>query len=122
MWPKTFRESFCERFGCPPENYEKQVFWRCLYRRSLPLAWLIYLVRRKHFDLDLQTIRQLGVCRSPQEFRAELESFRYEYRSRGGMLRQIRVRVSGKRLIGLLLELGQPLEPAAAHEKLARSA
>jgi hypothetical protein len=119
MWPKTFRESFCERFSCPPENFEKRVFWRCLYRRSLPLAWLASLLHRHHFDLDMQTIRQLGVCRSPQEFRAELESFRYEYRTRGGLLRRLRVRVSGKRLIGLLAEIGQPLE--SSKEKLAKT-
>src|ERR1043165_1650951 len=82
MWPKTFRESFCERFGCPPEAFERRVFWRCLYRRSLPLSLVVYLVNRNYFALDLQTIKQLGVARSLQEFRGELESFRYEYRMR----------------------------------------
>jgi hypothetical protein len=102
MWPKSFREIYCERFGCPSEDFERRVFWRCLYRRSLPLSLLVHWLNRKHFELDLQTIRQLGVCRSTQEFRSELESFRYEYQMRGGFLRQFRVRVSGKRLTGLL--------------------
>ncbi len=114
MWPKTFREAFCERFACSPEAYENQLFWRCLYRRSLPLAWLVYLVNRRHFELDVQTIRQLAVARSMEEFRAELESFRYEYRMRGGLLRQLRVRVSGKRLMAVLgeTELAQHSSPA----------
>ncbi len=113
MWPKTFREAFCERFDCPPEEFERRVFWRCLYRRSLPLAWLVYLLNRSYFLPDLQTIRQLGVSRSPEEFRGELEAFRYQYRTRGGILRELRVRVSGKRLVTLLRELGQPVLQSA---------
>jgi hypothetical protein len=113
MWPKTFRESYCERFGCPAEAFENRVFWRCLYRRSLPLAWLVHLLNRPHFELDRQTIRQLGVTRSPQEFRSELEAFRYEYRMRGGFLRQLRVRVSGKRLVALLREVCPPVGQSA---------
>ncbi len=119
MWPKTFREAYCEQFNCPPAEFELRVFWRCLYRRSLPLAALVYLLNRRYFLLDLQTIRQLGVSRSPQEFRGELEAFRYEYRTRGGILRQLRVRVSGKRLVALLRELGQPtIEPAPSPDLL----
>jgi hypothetical protein len=118
MWPKTFRESFCERFDCPPERFEMRVFWRCLYRRSLPLSWLVYLFRRDHFNLDLQTIRQLGVCRSSREFRDELEAFRYEYQMRGGILRQLRVRISGKRLISLLRQVIPPSRQANGRDKL----
>jgi hypothetical protein len=105
MWAKSFRENYCERFGCPLEDFENRVFWRSLYRRSLPLSLVVHLTNRRHFELDLQTIRQLGVCRGTQEFRAELESFRYDYRMRGGVLRRLRVRVSGKRLMALLREV-----------------
>jgi hypothetical protein len=105
MWPKTFRESFCERFGCAPDAFESRVFWRCLYRRSLPLAMLVYAVKRSYFALDFQTIRQLAVVRTDQEFRAELEAFRYEYRMRGRLFQGLRVRISGKRLIALLREV-----------------
>jgi hypothetical protein len=108
MWPKNFRDSFCERFNCPPEAYEKRVFWRCLYRRSLPLAAVVYALKPKFFELDFQTIRQLGVTRSSQEFRAELETFRYEYRMNGGFLRQLRLRISGKRMIALLRDVAPP--------------
>jgi hypothetical protein len=118
MWPKTFRESFCERFGCPPEAFERRVFWRCLYRRSLPLSLVVYLVNRNYFALDLQTIKQLGVARSLQEFRGELESFRYEYRMRGGLLRNLRVRVSGKRLMGVLREVLDGAEQSEAKAKV----
>lgn len=117
MWPKTFRESYCERFNCPPEDYERRVFWRCLYRRSLPLSLLVYLFRRDHFNLDLQTIRQLGVCRSSREFRDELEAFRYEYQMQGGILRNLRVRISGKRLIQLLRQVVPPSSQGSGNDQ-----
>lgn len=118
MWPRTFRESFCERFNCPSESYEKRVFWRCLYRRSFPLSLLVYLFRREHFNLDIQTIRQLGVCRSSREFRDELEAFRYEYQMQGGLLRSFRVRISGKRLISLLRQVVPPSNHGGGTDKL----
>ena len=109
MWPKTFREKFCDRFGCPPEAFERRVFWRCLHRRTLPLALIVYLIHRQHFAHDLQTIRQAGLCRSPEEFRSELEAFHYESRMRGGLLRNLKVRLSGRRLMDLGRQLEQPL-------------
>ena len=118
MWAKSFRENYCERFGCPLEAFENRVFWRCLYRRSLPLSLVVHLTNRRHFELDMQTIRQLGVCRSTQEFRAELESFRYDYRMRGSLLRQLRVRVSGKRLMALLREVLEATEQPVHRDKL----
>ena len=120
MWPKTFRETYCDRFGCPADAFEKRVFWRCLYRRSLPLAWLVHLLNRQYFDLDLQTIRQLGVSRSAQEFRGELEAFRYEYRMRGGLFRKLRVRVSGKRLVALLRETCPPVGDSFEKDRLVK--
>jgi len=122
MWQKTFRESFCERFGCPPEEYEKRVFWKCLYRRSLPLAVLVHMFKRPFFNLDLQTIRQIGFARNTQEFRTELENFRYDYRMQGGLLRLLRVRVSGKRLMALLRSVAPPHAQATSTEKLVKSA
>ena len=36
------------------------------------------------FDLEARTIQYLGNARSSEEFRAELDSYRSEYRRRGG--------------------------------------
>ena len=105
-WASNFREAFCRRFQCPQEEFEKRVFWRSLYRRSLPLAWALFAIRRRYFELDFRTIRQLGICRNAAEFRSELDSYRMEYRMERGFLRNtLRVRVSGKRLMALLGEV-----------------
>jgi hypothetical protein len=110
-WANSFREAFCQRFACSPEEFEKRVLWRALYRRSLPLSALVYSWNQRFFDLDLRTIRQLGLARSSEEFRAEIESFRFESRMQRGFLkRTLRLRISGKRLMQLLEEVAPARE------------
>ena len=105
-WANSFREAFCQRFACPAEEFEKRVLWRGLYRRSLPLSALVYSWNPRYFDLDVRTIRQLGLTRSSEEFRAEIDSFRFESRMQRGFLkRTLRLRISGKRLMQLLDEV-----------------
>ena len=99
---KNFRELFCDHFGCPLEAYERTVFWRCLHRRTLPLAALIYFINRDFFRRDFDTIRQLGVTRGQGEFQKEVEDYYFNMRSYGNVLqRSLLVRVSGQRLVRL---------------------
>ena len=82
------------------------MFWRCLYRHALPFAALIYLVNRDFFSEDFRAIKQLGLSRSPEEFRQEVETFRYLNRTRAGILRgRLKIRVSGHRLARLSQEM-----------------
>ena len=99
---KDFRGLFCEHFGCPPEAYEKKMFWRCLHRRSFPLTALVYLVNRDFFQKDFDTIRQLGITKSQGEFQKEVEDYYFNIRSYGNALQRIfRVRISGQKLVRL---------------------
>jgi len=49
------------------------MFWRCLYRHALPIAALIYMVNRDFFSEDFRVIKQLGLSRSPEEFRQAMD-------------------------------------------------
>jgi hypothetical protein len=110
-WTKTFREAYMDRFPCRPESFEKDLLWRALHRRALPLAWLIMVLAPRFFDMEFRTIRYLGNACSSEEFRAELDSYRSDYRRRGGVLRNFfAVRLSGTRLIRILLETRQARE------------
>jgi hypothetical protein len=72
----------------------------------VPLAGLIRLFNRDFFFEDFHTIRQLGLSRSPGEFRQEVEAFRYLNRTRAEILRRrFRLRVSGHRLVRLSQEM-----------------
>ena len=102
-WTKTFRESYLERFQCDSDKFEEDLLRRALHRRSLPLAWFVRTRMPSFFELEFRTIRYLGSACSSQEFSAELDDYRSECRKRGGVLRRIfALRLSGKRLIGLV--------------------
>ncbi len=99
---RTFRRAYCDLFGCSDEAFDRHLFWRSLYRRSLPWAALIWMVHREFFRRDLRTIQQLGICTSPDEFRSELKAFDYENKSNRGFVRcTCRVRISVKRLLAI---------------------
>jgi hypothetical protein len=110
MWSKTFREAYCHRFGCEPAHFEQSVLRRALHRRSLPIAWLMRVLKPGYFELEVRTLRYLGDAQSSREFRAELDSYRSEYRKQGGFLRNaFAFRLSGRRLIELASEVGDQL-------------
>jgi hypothetical protein len=111
MWAKTFRDAFCGHFNCQPEQFEQRVLRRALHRRSLPIAGAFLLFKPNYFDMELRTLRYLGNARSSEEFRAELDSYRSEYRRHGGFLRNMfALRLSGRRLMDLAANLKHEFE------------
>ena len=110
-WKKSFREAYVDRFQCGAEGFERALLPRALHRRALPLAWALQRLSPAFFELEFRTLRYLGNARSSEEFRSELDSYRSEYRRRGGFLRTaFAVRLSGNRLIGILTEVREPRE------------
>jgi hypothetical protein len=54
------------------------------------------------FERELRALRYLGNARSSEEFRAELASYRSDYRRHGGFLRKVlAVWLSGQKLMEL---------------------
>jgi hypothetical protein len=116
-WIKSFRDAFCLRYACSPDEFEHRVFWMAIYRRSLPFAALVYAIHRRYFEMDFITIRELGKAQSSREFCSELSSGRSEYRAQLGFLRNtLRLRISGKRLAAILAEVSPD---AVGHENTA---
>jgi hypothetical protein len=106
IWSKSFREAYLERPQRGSGSFENDILWRGLHRRALPLAWLVRIILPNFFEMELRTISYLGNSRSSGEFRAELDTYRSEYRRHGGFLRNaLGVRLSGRRLMGLLMEV-----------------
>lgn len=114
-WAKSFREAFCERYGCAPKDFEHQVLRRTLHYRSILLATVIRTVRPDFFELELRTLGYLGNARSSEEFRAEVATYRSDYRRRGGFFRNIcAVRLSGQKLMNLAVAVTVPSESGPA--------
>ena len=105
-WTTSFREAYLGRFECGTEAFEKDLLRRGLHRRALPFVWAVRTLAPGFFELELRTARYLGNARSSEEFRAELDSYRSEYRRHGGVLRNVcGVRLSGRRLMDVLTDV-----------------
>lgn len=106
LWPKGFKEAFCERYRCSPEMYERRVFWRSLYRHAVPLAALIYWLKPEFFKEDFDLIRELDRMNNPEIFRSELNFFYgRNMRDRNWIRRTFYIRLSAKRILKLKNEL-----------------
>lgn len=103
-WGKSFREAYAAHFQCDLNAVESDLLRRALHRRAILFTWAIRRWMPAYFEMERQTLRYLGNCRSSEEFRAELDSYRSEYRHRGGALRRVfGVRLSGQRLVDVLV-------------------
>lgn len=101
-----FRDQAMAQWECDEPACLRRIFWRALPRVVLPLAGLMWLVRREFFTHDFGLIRELGQTRDAIEFYVLIEQFRDETIRTGGWLRNaFRLRVSGRRLRQLRWEL-----------------
>jgi hypothetical protein len=102
-WQQTFRERFCEQFGCDLSRFEEGVFWKCLNR---PHAWFFArFLFPKHpaiFKEDIDFIYELGGVRDPLVFKNEVNRYHgRNVRERGWIRGTFGIRVSGKRVMKL---------------------
>lgn len=101
-WPRTFQDAFCEKYCCASEDYETEVFWHCLYRHSLPVAWWIFKRDPDFFREDFDLIREVGTMSNPETFRSEVNFFYgRNLRDKNWIRRVFFIRISAKRLIKL---------------------
>jgi len=105
-----FGDQAMAHWKCDGPASRRRVFWHALPRGALPLAALLWLVRREFFARDFAFIRELGQTRDATEFYILIEQFRDETIRSGGWLRNsFRLRVSGRRLRRLRWELRQTM-------------
>ena len=94
-----FRAASCEKFQCSFEDFDRRVFWKCLYRHALPLAAFLLWAKREFFQPDLELIHSLATTTTFSEVRAEACFIRHDQRMQAGFLRgTLRIRISGRRL------------------------
>jgi hypothetical protein len=109
----TLRDAFCAYYLCSSEAYERKAFWKTLYPHAVLLAVPIWIFNRRFFHADLEVIRQFGDCRNAEECSAVMG----EYATSNEMDRTIRrgnlrIRVSGTRLLGMFHRLSDYLVPS----------
>jgi hypothetical protein len=97
----TFRDKYCERFGCPKEAFAESVFWKCFYPRCKSFAGLLWWFNSDFFKDDLEFIRSVADTTSFDEMQTEIADFRINHTPRGFLRTQMLCRVSGQKLTNL---------------------
>ena len=75
MASPELRVLFCQRFGCPPSEYEERAFRECLYWHAKFLAPLLRRVKPEFFSEDFKFIRYLGAATNVREVKADAADF-----------------------------------------------
>jgi hypothetical protein len=97
--PKNFRAHFCERFACPADQYEQQLFAHSLHRHAVPFARILAGLSPEFFREDLGFICDLASATSRSEVLTELNRFYgRNVRDQNWLRRTFSLRVSGKRV------------------------
>jgi hypothetical protein len=103
---KDFRTLFCEKFQCPPFEFERQLFQRCLHRHVLPFAAYLQRIHPQFFREDLGLIGDLATAASHAEVLTELNRFYgRNVRDRNWLRKRLSLRISGKRVLKLSRKL-----------------
>jgi hypothetical protein len=98
MVRQELKTLFCERFECPPADYEDRAFRRWLYWHARFLAPVIRKLSPNFFAEDFKLVRYLGVATGKREAHTELLCFQDANRSKPSLLRTgLRIRVSGRK-------------------------
>ena len=97
---------FCERYHCPPAEFEERAFRICLYWPARLLAPFLRKIRPGYFDRDFALIRYLAKTPGRRDAINELAAFMEANDARGGFARKfLRIRISARKaseLIGLV--------------------
>jgi hypothetical protein len=120
--PKELRVLFCERFNCPPSEFEERLLRECLYRHARLLAPVLKRLQPGFFAEDLKLVRYLGASNGLREAGVDLMNFRDANRGARNFWRnRLRIRASGRKAARLAQRLfaeangrpAQPVEPVA---------
>ncbi len=98
MPTEQFHFLFCERFRCPPAEFQHRVFKRCFYSHARLLAPVLRKVRPEFFTEDFKFIHYLAEATDLREALACAADFQDANMARRNFWRTgLRIRVSGRK-------------------------
>ena len=111
-----FRQLFCQKYELAPEQFERELFRRTLFRHSVPLISLLEWWKPEIFREDRDLVHEVASCRSRGEVVSELNRFYGRNRRVGGFWRNsLLCRVSGKRVLQIYRSLVGEYEESLVH-------
>ena len=106
---RDLRSLFCERFNCPPAEYEKRAVRKCLYLHARIIAPLLRWLSPGCFERDFVFVDYFGKAKNWQEVTAEVAALHYQDRSKPRFTRNaLRLRISGRKANKLAAKLFPP--------------
>ena len=106
MPAQQFQVLFCERFDCPPSEYEERAFRECLYWQAKILAPVLRKLKPDFFEEDFNFIHYLGEASGSREVRASAADFQdVNFARRSFWRTTLRIRVSGGKAMRLAQRL-----------------
>jgi hypothetical protein len=93
-----FQALFCKQFGCPPAEYERLAFRKCLYWHARWLAPFARQLKPDFFLQDLKFLQELGAATGLRETKQEMLNFQDANMARRSFWRTgLKIRVSGRK-------------------------
>ena len=110
MATNSFKSLFCERFGCPAEDYEERAFRQLLYWHARLLAPMVRVFKPDYFTEDFHFIRYLGEARDARQAKVDVLDFKdFERKNWRWLHSGLKIRVSHRKARRLALQLlGRP--------------
>ena len=102
---RSFAESVCEQLGLHPNQYENEVFRRCLYPKARALLPLLQFYNPSFFAPDRDLVRRVGNVRRREDLTRELDEFYYHPKNVGWLRRGFSLRISCRKLVALVREV-----------------
>ncbi len=103
---RDLRSLFCERFACPPSEFEKRALRKCLYLHVRIIAPLLRWLNPGFFERDRVFIDYFGKAKNWQEVTTEVAALHYQDSVKPRFVRNaLRLRVSGRKANKLAAKL-----------------
>jgi len=114
---RDLRSLFCEHAACPPSEFDRRVFRKCLYFHARIIEPLLRWIDPGCFQRDLLFAHYFGNARDWREAIAEIADLRYQDSIRPRFARNaLRLRVSGRKAGELAVTFFPPCNPVQALE------
>lgn len=103
---RDLRSLFCERYKCPPSEFDKRALRKCLYLHARILAPVLSLLNPSLFERDFVFINYFGKAKNLQDVTAEGEALHYQDGTKPIFARSaLRLRISSRKAHKLAAKL-----------------
>lgn len=113
----TFLERYCAATGCPPAQFRRRIFWRCLHPLARPFVPLLGGMNSEYFSADRDLIADAARATTLEQLRDDIRDYLHDPRNQLWLRGTLQLRFSTSRLRAL----ARAYLPAAAQPRVEES-